>query len=97
MPTSYKYKLTIIHETDTYEVHPMPVEDTSYELQILLGTYIKGDKGDPGSDADVTRENIERALGYVPVSPSDLATKQDKMDPITNAEIDTMWNNIIGE
>lgn len=27
----------------------------------------KGDKGDPGSDASVTAENIEAALGYVPV------------------------------
>ena len=46
----------------------------------------KGDKGDPGadgapgkdgSDATVTAQNIEAALGYVPVTPSDLAAKQD--------------------
>ena len=43
----------------------------------------KGDKGDPGapgkdgSDATVTAENIEAALGYAPVTPSDLAAKQD--------------------
>lgn len=46
----------------------------------------KGDKGEPGadgapgkdgSDANVTAQNIEAALGYVPVTPSDLAAKQD--------------------
>ena len=43
----------------------------------------KGDKGDPGapgkdgSDATVTAQNIEAALGYVPVTPSALAAKQD--------------------
>lgn len=43
----------------------------------------KGDKGDPGapgkdgSDANVTAENIQSALGYTPVTPSDLAAKQD--------------------
>lgn len=46
----------------------------------------KGDKGDrgadgapgkDGSDANVTAENIEAALGYTPVTPSDLAAKQD--------------------
>lgn len=48
----------------------------------------KGDKGDKGadgapgkdgSDASVTAENIETALGYVPVTPSDLAAKQDAL------------------
>lgn len=34
-------------------------------------------KGEPGSDASVTSENIESALGYVPVSPADLAAKTD--------------------
>lgn len=37
----------------------------------------KGDKGDPGSDASVTAENIEAALGYVPVNPTALDAKQD--------------------
>ena len=46
----------------------------------------KGDKGDKGadgapgkdgSDATVTAENIQTALGYAPVTPSDLAAKQD--------------------
>lgn len=39
----------------------------------------QGPKGDPGSDANVTAANIETALGYVPVTPSDLATKQDAL------------------
>lgn len=37
----------------------------------------KGDKGADGSDATVTAQNIEAALGYAPVTPSDLAAKQD--------------------
>lgn len=37
----------------------------------------KGDKGDPGSDASVTAEAIEAALGYAPVTPSQMAEKQD--------------------
>lgn len=39
----------------------------------------QGPKGDPGSDASVTAENIETALGYVPVTPSALAAKQDAL------------------
>lgn len=39
----------------------------------------KGDKGADGSDASVTAQNIEAALGYVPVTPSDLAAKQDAL------------------
>lgn len=38
---------------------------------------VQGPKGDPGSDANVTAANIETALGYVPVTPSALAAKQD--------------------
>lgn len=37
----------------------------------------KGEKGDPGSDASVTAEAIEAALGYAPVTPSQMAEKQD--------------------
>ena len=51
------------------EVPPFP------EGEILLDAAIfiqgekgdKGDKGDPGSDADVTAENIERALDGTPL------------------------------
>ena len=38
---------------------------------------IKGAPGKDGSDANVTAQNIQAALGYVPVTPSDLAAKQD--------------------
>ena len=41
---------------------------------------IKGADGAPGkdgSDANVTAENIQAALGYAPVTPSDLAAKQN--------------------
>lgn len=38
-----------------------------------------GPKGDTGADANVTAENIETALGYAPVTPSDLAAKQDAL------------------
>ena len=39
------------------------------EGEILLDAaiFIQGDKGDPGSDADVTAENIERALDGTPL------------------------------
>lgn len=40
---------------------------------------VQGPKGDPGSDANVTAANIETALGYVPVTPSALAAKQDAL------------------
>lgn len=39
----------------------------------------QGPKGDPGSDANVTSASIETALGYVPVTPSALAAKQDAL------------------
>ena len=37
----------------------------------------QGEPGKDGSDANVTAENIQSALGYAPVTPSDLAAKQD--------------------
>ena len=40
---------------------------------------VQGPKGEPGSDANVTAANIETALGYVPVTPSALAAKQDTL------------------
>lgn len=36
-------------------------------------------EGRPGRDANVTAANIETALGYAPVTPSALATKQDAL------------------
>ena len=37
----------------------------------------QGEPGKDGADANVTAQNIEAALGYVPVTPSDLAAKQN--------------------
>ena len=37
----------------------------------------QGEPGKDGSDATVTAQNIESALGYAPVTPSDLAAKQN--------------------
>lgn len=35
---------------------------------------LKGEKGEDGSDADVTAENIEAALGYTPADDDDVTT-----------------------
>ena len=40
---------------------------------------VQGPKGEPGNNANVTAANIETALGYAPVTPSALATKQDAL------------------
>lgn len=58
-----------------------PSSDVYNEIvEMINNGRLKGDKGSPGadgSDANVTAENIQAALGYVPVTPSDLAAKQD--------------------
>ena len=46
------------------------------------GVSAKGDKGDPGSDADVTSANIAAALGYTPA-------KKDTVDAIVNDCLET--------
>jgi len=43
---------------------------TEYQYVNLRGA--KGDKGDPGNDAEVTKENVETALGYTPANETDL-------------------------
>ena len=40
----------------------------------------KGDKGDPGSDANVTSDNIKKALGYTPAKDSDVSNLSDEID-----------------
>ena len=44
----------------------------------------QGPGGPAGSDADVTAANITAALGYTPVSPTLLATKQDTLESGVN-------------
>lgn len=41
---------------------------------LIAVAELKGDKGDPGSDASVTAASITAALGYTPVKPSDVPT-----------------------
>lgn len=38
---------------------------------------MKGDKGDPGSDATVTTDNITSALGYTPADSTKVYTKTE--------------------
>lgn len=59
-----------------------------------------GPKGDPGSDASVTAENIQSALGYAPVTPSALDEKQDTLTDAdmqsitkTGMTIGTAWTD----
>ena len=52
----------------------------------------QGPQGPAGSDADVTAANITAALGYAPVSPTQLAGKQDTL---TAGEGITINNNVI--
>lgn len=64
----------------------------------------QGPQGPAGSDADVTAANITAALGYTPVSPTQLAGKQDTLtfdttptqgstNPVTSGGI----YNVIGD
>jgi hypothetical protein len=46
---------------------------------------VKGDKGEPGSDATVTTKNIISALGYTPADSTKVYTK---------TEVDEMINGI---
>ena len=75
---------TTIAITDASGVHTAEIKDGSKGDPGADGAPgakgDKGDKGEPGkdgSDANVTAENIQLALGYAPVTPSDLAAKQD--------------------
>lgn len=68
---------TTIAITDASGVHTAEIKDGSKGGKGDKGD--KGDKGKDGSDATVTAQNIEAALGYVPVTPSALAAKQDAL------------------
>lgn len=51
MATIYKYRLTVTHEADAYDVNVQDVAADNYQLTLSLGTIIKGDKGDDGDSA----------------------------------------------
>lgn len=54
-------------------------DESDYQYIDLRGP--KGDKGDPGSDANVTYENVTNALGYTPVNKAgDTMTGDLKVD-----------------
>ena len=48
---------------------------------------IQGPKGDPGSDASVTAENIQSALGYAPVQDVQVAGDSVLVDGVANVPI----------
>ena len=63
---------TTIAITDASGVHTAEIKDGSKGAD-----GAPGKDGKDGSDANVTAENIQTALGYTPVTPSDLAAKQN--------------------
>ena len=62
-----------------------PVEGDDWSLSAEKGG--RGDKGDPGSDASVTAENIRSALGYAPVSDVQVAGVSVLADGVANVPI----------
>ena len=53
----------------------------------------QGPKGDPGSDAEVTAENIASALGYTPANPSSIPTVTNDFTNEYKAKVDALWND----
>ena len=53
----------------------------------------KGDKGDPGSDANVTAENIQSALGYAPVRDVQVAGNSVLDGGVANVPVAQTWVN----
>lgn len=80
-------------------------DESAYQYVNLQGSQgpkgDKGDKGDtgpqgvPGSDATVTQTNIANALGYVPTSPTELATKADKTQVLTNVPANAKFTDTL--
>ena len=68
-----------------------PVEGDDWSLSAEKGGRgdqgIPGIKGDPGSDASVTTENIKAALGYVPVSDVRVAGNSVVTDRVADVPI----------
>ena len=57
---------------------------------------LKGAKGDPGNDAEVTKENVETALGYTPANNDDLLrVEYSELSSIaTNIDEEGIYRNI---
>lgn len=52
---------------------------------------VQGPQGDPGSDASVTAENIEAALGYAPVKDVQVAGTSVLADGVANVPVAQTW------
>lgn len=57
---------------------------------------LKGAKGDPGNDAEVTKENVETALGYTPANNDDLLRVEylELSSIATNIDEEGIYQNI---
>ena len=55
--------------------------------QKLDSGAFKGEKGEPGSDASVTKDNVESALGYTPVKDVQVAGTSVLADGVANVPI----------
>ena len=68
------------HDSENYGTTTATVEDGA-----------KGDKGDPGSDASVTADNIKSALGYTPVKDVQVAGSSVLDGGVANVPIAQTW------
>ena len=78
MPTDYNYKLTL---------RATPATEEDYEVQILLGTYIKGDKGDQGNGITNIVTNADGTLTIVLEDGTSYNTQPLKGAGIERAEL----------
>lgn len=78
MPTDYNYKLTL---------RATPATEEDYEVQILLGTYIKGDKGDQGNGITNIITNADGTLTIVLEDGTSYNTQPLKGAGIERAEL----------
>lgn len=77
---------TAVDDANTAAENAQTVADT-VQAKLDNGEFVgaqgpKGDKGDPGSDASVTAENIQAALGYMPVKDVHLSGNSLVQDSI---------------
>ena len=72
--TQSKATEVLIGDVIQYSYYQYQIDylDSSYAYISATRTSIRGAAGADGSDATVTAENIEAALGYVPANPADI-------------------------